>query len=263
MDRRDKQITICGVTFDNLSRQETVVMMESFVRQGGAHMICTPNADHVIKIRRDPEFRRIVENADLVVSDGLAVVYASWLLGTPFKECVGGRHLLPDMAELSAKKGYRLFLLGGSSPQVTATAAARLQKLYPGTEIAGFYSPPHRREFDEQETSRMLHKVNQSRPDMLFVCLGTPKQEKWIARNLKRLEVPVAVGVGVALDMLAGKVRQPPPAMTRLGLEWLWRTLQDPIRLGKRYFIDDPLFIGLVVQQKLRAMGIISVRQRA
>jgi N-acetylglucosaminyldiphosphoundecaprenol N-acetyl-beta-D-mannosaminyltransferase len=262
LNRRDNQITICGVTFDNLSQAETLAMMESFICQGGPHMICTPNADHVIKIRRDPEFRRIVENADLVVSDGLAVVFATWLLGTPLKECVGGRRLLPAMAELSEKKSYRLFLLGGSSPQVTATAAARLQERYPGTKIAGFYSPPHMREFDEQETSRMLRKVNQTRPDVLFVCLGTPKQEKWIARNLKRIEAPVSVGVGVALDMLAGKVHQPPPWMTRFGLEWLWRTFQDPIRLGKRYFIDDSLFIGLVLQQKLRKMQIMPVRQQ-
>jgi N-acetylglucosaminyldiphosphoundecaprenol N-acetyl-beta-D-mannosaminyltransferase len=257
---RDNPITICGVTFDNLSRPETIAMMESFIREGGPHMICTPNADHIIKVRQDPEFRRIIENADLVVSDGLAVVYASRLLGTPFKEWVGGRHLLPAMAELSAKKGYRLFLLGGSSPHVAATAVARLQERYPGIKIAGFYSPPHMPEFDEPETSRMLHKINQSRPDVLFVCLGTPKQEKWIARNLKRLEAPVAVGVGVALDMLAGEVRQPPAWMTRSGLEWLWRTLQDPIRLGKRYVIDDSLFIGLVLQQKLRKIGTNPIR---
>jgi N-acetylglucosaminyldiphosphoundecaprenol N-acetyl-beta-D-mannosaminyltransferase len=248
---RKDPVVIGGITFDNVTRREAVRYIESFIEQGGHRMVCTPNADHIVRARIDEEFRQIIENADLVVSDGMAVVYASHLIGTPLKGNVGGRLLLPLLAEQSARKGYRIFLLGGSSDEVAARAAERLVKNHPGVNIAGFYSPPFMDEFTAQEDSRMLGEISRSRPDVLFVCLGTPKQEKWIARNICRIDAAVSIGIGVALDMLSGTIRQPPKWMTVVGLEWLHRTFQEPRRLMKRYFINGSIFLCLVLKQKL------------
>lgn len=244
-------VNILGVRFQNLTHTETVEFMEGMISIGKPHMICTPNADHVVCIQRDREFKDIIANADLVVADGMAVVYASYLLGKPLKQNVGGRLLLPSMAKLSASKGYRIFLLGGSSPLINQKATDQLRRDYPGIRIVGHYSPPLMSEFDETETARMISLINASKPDVLFVCLGTPKQEKWIAHNLDRLSPPVCLGIGVALDMIAGKVRQPPRWISEIGFEWLFRMLQEPKRLYKRYLINDLVFFYWVLQQRL------------
>jgi len=245
------QVNILGICYDNLTRLEVLGRIELFIQEGGSHMICTPNADHVVRAQTDMEFREIIQRSDLVVSDGMAVVYASHLLGTPLKENVGGRLLLPALAQRSGEKGYRLFLLGGSSEQVARLAVERLCKDYPGVNIAGTYTPPFMGEFSAEENECMLTALNQARPDVLFVCLGTPKQEKWIARNLKNIQAPVTVGVGVAMDMLAGKVRQPPRWVSDIGFEWLYRLIQEPRRLAKRYLVDDPIFFGWVLRQRM------------
>ncbi len=249
---RKNPVTICGVTYDNVTRYEAVDIIESFIMAKGAHMVCTPNADHIVRVRTDKEFEQIIAHADLVLTDGMAVVYASRFLGNPVKGNVGGRLLLPILAERSASRGYRIFLLGGSSPEVAQTATARLLESYPRANIVGCYSPPHAAEFDAAETGKMLAKVKQSGADVLLVCLGTPKQEKWIARNLKDIQASVSIGIGVALDMFAGKVSKPPAWMTEIGLEWLYRTFQEPRRLVQRYFVNGTMFCWLVLKERLR-----------
>lgn len=244
-------INIAGVEFHNVTRAETIAAIEQMISARKVHLICTPNVDHVVRARTDVEFRHIIANADLVVPDGMGVIYAARILGTPLKQNVGGRLLLPAMADLSALKGYRIFLLGGSNASIAATAAKRLATTYSGTQIVGIYSPPFMPEFDEAETTRMLNAIHSVQPDLLFVCLGTPKQEKWIARNLHRLHVPVSIGIGAALDILAGAVHQPPEWITNIGIEWLYRMVQDPRRLGRRYLIDDPVFIWWILKQRL------------
>lgn len=243
-------VTILGIRYDNLSREEVLDCMESFAQQGSTRMICTPNADHLLQARRDREFRDILERADLVVSDGMGVVYAARLLGTPFKENVGGRLLLPDFSSRAARFGYRLFLLGGNNEEMVQLAVTKLCRSYPGLVIAGSYTPPFMQEFDEAETGRMLDSIHRARPDVLFVCLGTPKQEKWIARNLDRLNVPVSIGIGAALDMIAGCVNEPPRWVSRIGLEWLVKLLHEPKRLWRRYFWNGTVFVSLILKQR-------------
>lgn len=253
---RTPKVNILGIQFDNVTRDETVARMEHMISTHKPHMICTPNADHVLQARHDHEFREILECADLVVSDGMAVVYASRLLGTPFEENVGGRLLLPEFASRAACMGYRLFLLGGKDHKVAQIAAARLCVKNPGLIITGTYTPPFMPEFDKVETDRMLDAVHRAQPDALFVCLGTPKQEKWIARNLQRLNVPVSIGVGAALDMISGHVYEPPHWVSNVGLEWLVKLVQEPKRLWQRYLLGIPLFVWLVLQQLRRSQDV-------
>jgi N-acetylglucosaminyldiphosphoundecaprenol N-acetyl-beta-D-mannosaminyltransferase len=249
MPPRIDTVTILGVPYDNLSRQETLDRIEVFIRSGARHMICTPNADHLLRARKDTEFRAILNRADLVVSDGMGVIYASRLLGTPLKENVGGRLLLSEFAARAVLRRYRLFLLGGRDSHMAQEAADRLRAQDQGVLVCGSYAPPFAAEFDEAETQRMLNTVEAARPDILFVCLGTPKQEKWIACNLGRLNVPVSIGVGAALDMLTGRVREPPRWATDCGLEWLAKLIQEPGRFWRRYLLGIPVFIWLIFAQ--------------
>jgi len=247
------KIVILGVHYVNVSRIETLDLMESFIGQGGRHIICTPNVDHLLQARKDQEFHGILEQADLIVADGMGVVYASRFLGVPLKENVGGRHLLPEFSARAAQKGYRIFLLGGKNRSVVQKAVDRLHVDHPSLIIAGTYTPPFMSEFDEVENQRMLNAVNQSKPDVLFVCLGTPKQEKWIASNLQHLNVPVSIGIGAALDMISGHVYEPPRWISDMGLEWLVKLIQEPQRLWRRYILGIPVFIWLVIQQRVKS----------
>jgi N-acetylglucosaminyldiphosphoundecaprenol N-acetyl-beta-D-mannosaminyltransferase len=245
------RIPVAGVRFHRVSRREVLDLMEVFIAHGASRMICTPNADHVVRARREPEFKQILERADLVVADGMAVIYAARFLGTPLQDNVGGRLLLDAFAARAAARGYRLFLLGGRDARAAEAAADSLRARHRGLLVAGTYSPPFVPEFDEAETCRIMQAIHRAAPDALFVGVGTPKQEKWIARNLDRLEVPVSVGVGAALDMLAGRVRVPPRWMTEVGLEWLCKLLQEPQRFWRRYLVDDPMFFWWVLRQRL------------
>ena len=170
---------------------------------------------------------------------------------TPLLENVAGRLLVESLAMRGAVAGRRVFLLGGRDPDVARRAAARLAAEHPGLAVVGWYAPPFAAEFDAAESERMLAAVNRARPEVLLVCLGTPKQEKWIARNLQRLEVPVSIGVGATIDFLAGRIAEPPRWMTRVGLEWLYKLAHEPRRLWRRYLLRGSVFAWLVVRQWL------------
>lgn len=251
---RRRAVAIAGVQFDNLSRGEVLEWIEQAIRQNEARMICTANADHVVRARRDVEFRSILERADLVVADGMAVVYAARFLGTPLKQNIVGRYLLPLLATCSAVKGYRLFVVGGSSADVASQTVERLRSEYPGVAIVGCYTPPFVRnlEEDEGEVTRIVEAVNAAHADVLFVCLGTPKQEKLIANALHRLNVKVAVGIGAALEILSGRIHEPPRWATEVGVEWAFRLLQEPRRLARRYLWDDPRLFLWVLRQRMK-----------
>jgi N-acetylglucosaminyldiphosphoundecaprenol N-acetyl-beta-D-mannosaminyltransferase len=207
----------------------------------------------VVRARRDGGFRNILERADLVVADGMAVMYAAHLLGTPLKQNIVGRYLLPLLAACSAAKGYRLFVVGGSSADVASQAVERLRGRHPGVAIVGWYTPPFVRhlEEDEAEVTRIVEAVNAADADVLFVCLGTPKQEKLIANVLHRLNVKVAVGIGAALEILSGRIHEPPRWATAVGVEWVFRLLQEPRRLARRYLWDDPRLFFWVLKQRM------------
>ncbi len=250
--RRIGSVTILGVAYDNVTRAEAIDALERYVAEGRPRMVCTPNAEHVMLARRDAEFRAILRRADLVVSDGMGVTYASRVLGTPLRQNVSGRLLVGELAARWALLGRRVFFVGGRSGTDADRAAQRLMARCPGLVVCGSYTPPFADRFDAAESSRIVGAVNAARPDVLLVCLGAPKQEKWIAANLDRLAVPVSIGVGAALDYLAGTLREPPRWVSRVGLEWLWRLAQEPRRLWRRYLVDGLRFVGLVLLARLR-----------
>lgn len=220
--------------------QEIVCM----AMRGPAAMVVTPNADHIVNLERDGELRAAYARADLVVPDGMPVVWASRLLGTPVKERVAGSDLMPRLCEIAAQRQLKVFLLGGAEG-VAARAADRLVQAYPGLFVAGTSCPPRGFENDADQNARLAEAVRQSDADLVFVCLGSPKQEVWISRHLAGFHKGVFLGVGGAIDFCAGTLRRPPLWMQRAGLEWLYRVAQEPRRLAGRYAKDLYFFVVL------------------
>jgi len=243
-------VKILGVKIHDVTLTDALKTMKSFIDSGKPHMICTPNVDHVIKAQRDPEFRSIIDSADLSIPDGMGIVYASKLLGQPLTGNVGGRLLLPAFCELASKEGYRIYLLG-AAPGIASKAARLLGQRYPGLRVAGTHSPSYGFQIRGKEDQRAVKNIKTAKPQALFVAFGAPKQEKWIKFHLEELQVPVSIGVGYAFDVIAGRVKESPKWMTRVGLEWLFRLTQEPKRLWRRYLIDDPWFFYLIVKVAL------------
>lgn len=213
-------------------------------------MVVTPNADHLVNLERDAALQAAYARADLVVPDGMPVVWASRLLGTPVKERVAGSDLMPKLCALAERDHLKVFLLGGAEG-VAARAAANLARSHPQLAIAGLASPPWGFERDADRNAQVVEAVRDSGADLVFVCLGSPKQEVWIARNLPSFDHGVFLGVGAAIDFCAGTLRRAPPWMQRSGLEWLYRLARDPRRLAGRY-AKDLYFFVLVARQLWR-----------
>ncbi len=244
-----RTVNICGVEINNLSIQEVLSSIVSLIEDGKPSFVATCNVDHIIKLKKDAEFKKVYDSAVLVVPDGVPLLWASNLFGTPLKERVNGTDLFELLCELSARNGFRIFLLGGRS-HAASLAADVLRKRYEGISITGTYSPPIGFEFDPAENSRITDMIKSSGCDILFVGLGAPKQEKWIYRFKDEYKAPVSIGIGVSFEFVAGMVKRAPRWMQVVGLEWFWRLLMEPARLWKRYLIDDMQFFWLVLKQK-------------
>jgi len=244
------KVNICNINIDNLSMEETLEMIDSVIESRETRYIVTPNVDHIMTLQKDKEFRRIYEEAFLVLPDGMPLVWASKILGCPLKDKISGSDLFPLLCERAQKKNYKLFFLGGK-PGVAARSAEILGKRYKGIQIAGVHSPPYGFENDQAENESIISRIKRAKPDILFVGLGAPKQEKWIYRHYKELDIPVNIGIGITFEFIAGTIKRAPLWMQKSGLEWLWRLTSEPGRLWKRYLIDDMRFFGLLLKQKI------------
>lgn len=231
---RKSSVAILGIPVDNMSMDEVLDAVKKGIAEGGFHQIATANADFLINSIHDEELQEILRRCDLILADGMPLVWASRLMGTGLKERVTGSDLVPRLAELSAQHGYRVFLLGADE-ESSARAAAWMEEHYPGICIAGRFSPEFR-PLEEMDHEDILFRIQSARPDILLVAFGNPKQEKWLAMHRSRLNVPICIGVGASLDFLSGKVSRAPMWMQRSCVEWLYRASQEPSRLAKRYF---------------------------
>ncbi len=240
-----------GVPLHNVDTAETLECVKNFIEEGGPHQVCTPNVDFIMQAKKDSEFFRILNHAQLSVPDGMWVVYASRFLGTPLKENVKGRILVVNLCRQASELGHSVFLLGGD-PGVADRAAEILKEQFPNLEVVGTLAPPLGFDKNQSENDEVIEKLRQAKPDILFVGLGAPKQDKWIANNLSQTRVPVALGIGCTFDVISGKVKEAPRWMTDVGLEWLFRLTREPGRLWVRYLVRDPQFIWKVILQKLR-----------
>lgn len=242
-------VNLLDVWIDKVDLEGAVAEIDTFVQVGTPHQVMTVNVDFLRLSYQDAAFRNLINTSDLVVPDGMPLLWASRLLGDALPERVTGVEMISACARLAVERGYSIFLLG-AKPGVARDAAAALKRRYPGLRIAGTYAPPVG-PFSPDEEMRMVRMIQELRPEMLFVAFGAPKQDQWIRKHLGRLGVPVCMGCGASLDFLAGRVKRAPLWMQLHGLEWLYRVGQEPTRLWKRYFIDDlPIFMRMMAQRR-------------
>lgn len=242
---KPQRVSILGVGIHDVTEEEAVDWVERFIREGGPHQVVTVNPEFVMEARRNAAFRRVLNEADLAVPDGVGILWAGRLLGHPFRGRVPGVELTLRLAERAAEQGYRLFLLG-AAPGVAEEAAARLKGRYPGLTIAGTYAGSP----DPAEEEDIAARIRTASPHILLVAYGAPRQDLWLKRNLPRLNVAVGIGVGGTLDYISGRVRRAPAWMRRWGLEWLYRLFRQPWRW--RRMLALPAFAVLVLAEAVK-----------
>jgi N-acetylglucosaminyldiphosphoundecaprenol N-acetyl-beta-D-mannosaminyltransferase len=240
-------ITILGVPFDNVTTSEALDRIDQMIASRKPHYVATANVDFLVQAREDVELRRILFDADLILCDGTPLLWVSRLLGNPLPERVAGADVVPHVIQLAAEKKYRLFLLGATPDSITR-AATNLREAYPNLHIAGLYSPPFNK-LIEMDHDEIKARILAAKPDLLLISFGCPKQEKWIAMHYRDLGVPVAAGVGATIDFLAGKIPRAPLWMRRGGFEWVYRLIQEPRRLFRRYAKDLWIFGWSILAQ--------------
>jgi N-acetylglucosaminyldiphosphoundecaprenol N-acetyl-beta-D-mannosaminyltransferase len=225
---------------------ETVTRAETAVTSGTYVQHMAINAAKLVHMHNDPELRAVVEECDLVTADGQAVVWASRVLGDPLPERIAGVDLMMRLLELSARRGYRVFILGAKRDVLDA-AIAELLRRHPQLQIAGARDGY----FSESEWGEVAREIRDARPDLLFVAISSPTKELFLGRHGRDLGVPFVMGVGGAIDIVAGITRRAPALWQRLGLEWLFRLLQEPRRMARRYLTTNVLFLLAVARARL------------
>jgi N-acetylglucosaminyldiphosphoundecaprenol N-acetyl-beta-D-mannosaminyltransferase len=244
------KVNLLGVQIDNVGLTEAMERIAALVRERRPALVVTPNVDHLVNLQDDAEFREIYRQAALVLTDGVPLLWAAWFLGTPIREKLSGSDIFHDLCRLASEQGFRVFFMGGREGAAVA-AAERMRREHPRLQVVGVYAPPFGFERDAAEGARIDAMLTEARPDLLLLGLGSPKQEKWGARNSARLGIPVTIGIGITFEYTAGLVRRAPVWMQRIGLEWLFRLVMEPGRLWRRYLISDPRFFWLVLRQRL------------
>ncbi len=244
------KVNILSVNIDNINMDEAVLALQRFIlEKKKQYSIFTPNVDFLIKAQFDNHFKNILNRADLLLSDGKPLIWASRFLGNKLSEKISGSSLFFKICSLSATKDYKIFLLGAEQG-VASLAADNLKKRYNGLIIAGTYSPPFGFENNTAEVSKTLTILQQSKADILFVGMGAPKQEYFISKYKDEYQIPVSLGIGASIDFAAGIKKMPPEFIKNIGFAWLWRLLSEPKRLWKRYLIEDMRFFYYIFKQK-------------
>ena len=237
------KLDILGLAFDNVTMADAIAVAQEKLQKGEKFYCATPNAEIGYKAIKDESFRNLLNGAGLLLPDGAGVVLASKILGTPLKEKVAGVDFADHLMTLMEQEGYKLYLLG-SKPGVAELAGEKMLQKHPGLTICGMADG-----YFEDE-SAVVEKISASGADILFVCLGAPKQEQFMKRHLRDLNVKMMIGLGGTLDAFAGTVKRAPQWMIRCNLEWFYRLLKEPKRLGRMMCL--PKYILAAYAKKIR-----------
>jgi len=247
-DRRE----VLGTRFDGVTLRSAVEQCLAWCAGPRApHVVVTLNAALLCMMRRDPELRAACDRGDMVVADGMSVVWTSRLAGTPLPERVTGVDLMASLLSAASARSLRVYFLG-ARPGVVSELARRCARDYPGLVVAGardgYFAP--------SEHARVVERIREAAPHLLFVGMPSPFKETWCERHRAALDVPVVLGVGGAFDVLAGRVRRAPRRLQSLGLEWSWRLAMEPRRMWKRYLVTNSEYLwlaaGAVVRRRVR-----------
>ena len=244
-----KSVNIVGVQVSNLDYNETIQFISDHLVSAHKPLkIFTPNVDFIVKAQKDPNFKNVLNAADLSLPDGKPLVWASIYLGNPLKLKVSGSTLFYKVCELARKKHKRIFLLGGL-PSAAEIASKKLQEKY-GDIISGFYCPKYGFENNKEEISRIIEILKMSKSDILVVGLGAPKQEYFIDSYSCNYNIPVSLALGGTIDFASGLRKMAPDMIKQIGFGWLWRLLLEPRRLWRRYLVEDMKYFYYVKQQQ-------------
>ncbi len=222
------RVNILGVPVDMVDKETAFGIFREIFAEPGCSMIVTPNSEIVQNASKDPELKSLIASADLIIPDGIGLVYASKLMGCPLSERVTGIDFLESIIQYLSETGESIFFFG-SKPGVADAAAEKMAEKYPGLKVAG----THHGYFKPEEEEDIVRRINESGADFLCVALGAPKQEKFIAAYRQQLSVRGAIGVGGSLDVWAGNLKRAPEFYRKHGLEWLYRFIQQPTRFKR------------------------------
>ncbi len=234
------KVNILGVNVDTVTISEAADTIMGFFNEDKLHSVYTPNSEIIMRAYKDEEFCSLLNSASLLTADGIGVVYASKILKKPIKERAAGYDIACRVLEKMNYTDHKLFLFGGK-PGVAEEAKANLRKKYPELNIAGTRNGY----FKPEDEASIVEEINASGADIVFVCLGAPKQEQWIDRHKDDLRVRVAMGIGGSLDVFAGRVERAPEFFCKTGLEWFYRLCKEPWRIGR--MMELPKFAATVV----------------
>jgi N-acetylglucosaminyldiphosphoundecaprenol N-acetyl-beta-D-mannosaminyltransferase len=239
---------ILGVPVAIVDYDRAMDVMDGLVERRERGYVCAAPVHAVMVAQDDPEMLAALRGSTLVVPDGMPLVWASNLLGESLADRVYGPELMLRYSDRCTERGHRVWLYGGRDQGSLVQLALSMRRRHPGIRIVGGYSPPFR-PLTEGEEANLVTQINEARPDVLWVGIGVPKQEKWMARMRERLDVPVMCGVGAAFDFHSGRVPMAPGWMQDRGLEWIYRMGQEPRRLMRRYLTTNPRFVGAFARQ--------------
>ncbi|MGI8624595.1 MAG: WecB/TagA/CpsF family glycosyltransferase [Solirubrobacteraceae bacterium] len=250
---------VLGIPLALTDYEKTLDWIDATIAHRRQGYICVAAVHTVMACQEDADLREAVLQADFTVPDGQPLVWAMNMLGHDLPSRVYGPELMERACERAARTGVRMYLYGGRNQGALVQLALNLRRRFPGLQIVGGYSPPYR-ELSEEEETAAVAEINRSRADVVWVGIGAPKQEKWMLHIREHLDAPVLLGVGAAFDFHAGLVPQAPAWMQRFGLEWVFRLVQEPRRLWRRYARYNPLFVrGFALQYlRYRARGRIA-----
>jgi len=250
------RVDVLGVGINAINLHQTIAVMQTWMAARSTQYVCVTPAHSIMECLKSTRLRRIFNTSGLTIPDGMSIVWILQFLGQKHVDRVYGPDLLLAMCQASLEEGHRHFFYGGA-PGVAEQLVENLKARWPALEVAGICSPPFHN-MDPQETQATIDYINASRPDIVWVGLGSPRQEYWMAEHLGKFDATILVGVGAAFDYLSGRKRQAPVWVQRIGMEWFFRLLQEPRRLWPRYS-EYPRFVWLVFRQ---LFGIVMRKNR-
>ena len=242
-----RRVEVLGCPIDALDMRATVQRCLELIEAGGGARQVSVNAAKLSRFDEDLESATYIRGCDVISADGQSVVWASRILGTPLPGRVSGTDLMLELLDAANERGLGVFILGARE-WVLEEAVRRIRASYPGIRVAGvqhgYFAP--------EEEAEVARSIREAAPDLLFVAMSSPKKERWLKRNAETIQVPFAMGVGGAIDVFAGLRRRAPVWLQRAGFEWLWRLIQEPGRMWRRYLLGNPHFIWLVIKERVR-----------
>jgi N-acetylglucosaminyldiphosphoundecaprenol N-acetyl-beta-D-mannosaminyltransferase len=251
-------VNILSVNISTLNLEQTILAFKEWIRLGDKVRICVTPVNCVLWAYQDRNLANLYNSSSMNLADGVPLIWASKLLKMPIRGRVTGLDLLPEFSRVGNEEGYKFFFLGAKAG-VAEHLAKRLSSSFPNLKIVGQYSPPFAESFSNEENAKMISMINEAAPNVLWVSLTAPKQDYWIHQHFENINANIMIGVGGAFEVTSGLIKRAPIWMQRSGLEWFFRFSQEPKRLFRRYFIEAPKFIPLVLLQKL---GILFERQK-